>query len=111
MNDSFCVCCLFFSGDINVLRTILLYHINNGIFIGGGLEAGVTNLLKSLQGSNLKVMFVSSAARLNIFYLKSINCILSLINLLPLSIKVYKMYIDYSVKISFMVVSLLSGQI
>uniref|UniRef100_A0A8C4I7J1 Periostin, osteoblast specific factor b n=1 Tax=Dicentrarchus labrax TaxID=13489 RepID=A0A8C4I7J1_DICLA len=41
-------------GDINALRTILLYHINNGIFIGGGLETGVTNLLKSLQGSNLK---------------------------------------------------------
>uniref|UniRef100_I3JDQ3 Periostin, osteoblast specific factor b n=1 Tax=Oreochromis niloticus TaxID=8128 RepID=I3JDQ3_ORENI len=40
--------------DINALRTILLYHINNGIFIGGGLEPGVTNLLKSLQGSNLK---------------------------------------------------------
>uniref|UniRef100_A0AAX7TYD2 Periostin, osteoblast specific factor b n=1 Tax=Astatotilapia calliptera TaxID=8154 RepID=A0AAX7TYD2_ASTCA len=41
--------------DINALRTILLYHINNGIFIGGGLEPGVTNLLKSLQGSNLKI--------------------------------------------------------
>uniref|UniRef100_A0A672GJ78 Periostin, osteoblast specific factor b n=1 Tax=Salarias fasciatus TaxID=181472 RepID=A0A672GJ78_SALFA len=40
--------------DINALRTILLYHINNGIFIGGGLESGVTNLLKSLQGSNLR---------------------------------------------------------
>uniref|UniRef100_A0A4W6DXV1 Periostin, osteoblast specific factor b n=1 Tax=Lates calcarifer TaxID=8187 RepID=A0A4W6DXV1_LATCA len=40
--------------DVNALRTILLYHINNGIFIGGGLETGVTNLLKSLQGSNLK---------------------------------------------------------
>uniref|UniRef100_A0A8C9ZV21 Periostin, osteoblast specific factor b n=1 Tax=Sander lucioperca TaxID=283035 RepID=A0A8C9ZV21_SANLU len=40
--------------DINALRTILLYHISNGIFIGGGLEGGVTNLLKSLQSSNLK---------------------------------------------------------
>uniref|UniRef100_A0A8C2ZPI7 Periostin, osteoblast specific factor b n=1 Tax=Cyclopterus lumpus TaxID=8103 RepID=A0A8C2ZPI7_CYCLU len=40
--------------DINALRTILLYHFNNGIFIGGGLETGVTNLLKSLQGSNLR---------------------------------------------------------
>lgn len=49
----------FIPGDINALRTILLYHINNGIFIGGGLEAGVTNLLKSLQGSNLRVMYVS----------------------------------------------------
>uniref|UniRef100_A0A8D0D6T7 Periostin, osteoblast specific factor b n=1 Tax=Sander lucioperca TaxID=283035 RepID=A0A8D0D6T7_SANLU len=42
------------SSDINALRTILLYHISNGIFIGGGLEGGVTNLLKSLQSSNLK---------------------------------------------------------
>ena len=49
----------FISGDINALRTILLYHINNGIFIGGGLETGVTNLLKSFQGSNLKVKLVS----------------------------------------------------
>lgn len=50
---------VFISGDINALRTILLYHFNNGIVIGGGLETGVTNLLKSLQGSNLKVVFVS----------------------------------------------------
>lgn len=50
---------LCFSGDTNALRTILLYHINKGVFIGGGLETGVTNLLKSLQGSNIKVMFVS----------------------------------------------------
>lgn len=47
------------AGDMNALRTILLYHMNNGIFIGGGLETGVTNLLKSLQGSNLRVLFVS----------------------------------------------------
>ncbi|XP_077579411.1 periostin, osteoblast specific factor b [Stigmatopora nigra] len=51
--------------DINVLRTILLYHINNGIFIGGGLETGVTNLLKSLQGSNLRVMFANDTMRVN----------------------------------------------
>lgn len=50
---------VFISGDINALRTILLYHFNNGIFIGGGLESGVTNLLKSLQGSNIRVMLVS----------------------------------------------------
>ncbi|XP_048836120.1 periostin, osteoblast specific factor b isoform X2 [Brienomyrus brachyistius] len=42
--------------DVNALRTILLYHISNGIFIGGGLEGGVTNLLKSLQGRNLRVL-------------------------------------------------------
>ncbi|XP_022044874.1 periostin, osteoblast specific factor b isoform X2 [Acanthochromis polyacanthus] len=51
--------------DINALRTILLYHINNGIFIGGGLEAGVTNLLKSLQGSNLKVLFANNTMKVN----------------------------------------------
>ncbi|XP_066517042.1 periostin, osteoblast specific factor b isoform X2 [Hoplias malabaricus] len=43
--------------DPNALRAILLYHFSKGIFIGGGLETGVTNLLKSLQGSNLKVLF------------------------------------------------------
>lgn len=54
------MCGLFcISADVNALRNILLFHINNGIFIGGGLESGVTNLLRSLQGSNLKVMFVS----------------------------------------------------
>lgn len=52
-----------FLGDINALRTILLYHFNKGIFIGGGLENGVTNLLKSLQGNNIKVIFVSGADR------------------------------------------------
>uniref|UniRef100_A0A8C1SG42 Periostin, osteoblast specific factor b n=1 Tax=Cyprinus carpio TaxID=7962 RepID=A0A8C1SG42_CYPCA len=41
-------------GDVNALRAILLYHFSNGIFIGEGLETGVTNLLKTLQGSNLK---------------------------------------------------------
>lgn len=50
---------LWISGDTNALRTILLYHINKGVIIGGGLETGVTNLLKSLQGSNIKVIFVS----------------------------------------------------
>uniref|UniRef100_A0A673JC80 Periostin-like n=1 Tax=Sinocyclocheilus rhinocerous TaxID=307959 RepID=A0A673JC80_9TELE len=45
--------------DVNALRAILLYHFSNGIFIGEGLETGVTNLLKTLQGSNLKVLYVS----------------------------------------------------
>ncbi|XP_033486931.1 periostin, osteoblast specific factor b isoform X1 [Epinephelus lanceolatus] len=51
--------------DINALRTILLYHINKGVFIGGGLESGVTNLLKSLQGSNLKVMSANNTVQVN----------------------------------------------
>uniref|UniRef100_A0A4W5QU12 Periostin, osteoblast specific factor a n=1 Tax=Hucho hucho TaxID=62062 RepID=A0A4W5QU12_9TELE len=41
--------------DVNALRTILLYHFSNGVFINGGLEAGVTNLLKTIQGHNLQV--------------------------------------------------------
>ncbi|XP_035479512.1 periostin isoform X2 [Scophthalmus maximus] len=51
--------------DMNALRTILLYHMNNGIFIGGGLETGVTNLLKSLQGSNLRVLFANNTMQVN----------------------------------------------
>ncbi|XP_053279569.1 periostin, osteoblast specific factor b isoform X2 [Pleuronectes platessa] len=52
-------------GDMNALRTILLYHVSNGVFIGGGLETGVTNLLKSLQGSNLRLMFANSSMLVN----------------------------------------------
>ncbi|KAL7400764.1 hypothetical protein ABVT39_017427 [Epinephelus coioides] len=55
----------FLKSDINALRTILLYHINKGVFIGGGLESGVTNLLKSLQGSNLKVMSANNTVQVN----------------------------------------------
>ncbi|XP_008331438.1 periostin [Cynoglossus semilaevis] len=51
--------------DLNVLRTILLYHFSNGIFINGGLERGVTNLLKTLQGNNLQVMSVNNSIHVN----------------------------------------------
>ncbi|XP_076832187.1 periostin, osteoblast specific factor b isoform X2 [Brachyhypopomus gauderio] len=51
--------------DPNALKTILLYHFSNGIFIGGGLETGVTNLLKSLQGSNLKVLYANDSMQVN----------------------------------------------
>ncbi|XP_054611782.1 periostin-like isoform X2 [Dunckerocampus dactyliophorus] len=51
--------------DLNVLRTILLYHVGNGIFINGGLEGGVTNLLKTLQGRNLQVMSVNNSIHVN----------------------------------------------
>uniref|UniRef100_A0A8C4GIJ8 Periostin, osteoblast specific factor a n=1 Tax=Dicentrarchus labrax TaxID=13489 RepID=A0A8C4GIJ8_DICLA len=44
--------------DLNALRIILLYHFSNGVFINGGLEGGVTNLLKTLQGNNLQVISV-----------------------------------------------------
>uniref|UniRef100_A0A3B4BK17 FAS1 domain-containing protein n=1 Tax=Periophthalmus magnuspinnatus TaxID=409849 RepID=A0A3B4BK17_9GOBI len=51
--------------DVNALRTILLYHFSNGIFINGGLEGGVTNLLKSLQGNNLHVMSANNSIHVN----------------------------------------------
>ncbi|XP_061575692.1 periostin, osteoblast specific factor b isoform X1 [Cololabis saira] len=55
----------FLKSDTNALRTILLYHISNGIFIGGGLETRVTNLLRSQQGSNLKVMHANNTIKVN----------------------------------------------
>uniref|UniRef100_A0A8C7FZB1 Periostin n=1 Tax=Oncorhynchus kisutch TaxID=8019 RepID=A0A8C7FZB1_ONCKI len=54
-----------FTGNMNALRTILLYHFSNGVFIGGGLETGVTNLLKSLQGNNLRVLHANNTIRVN----------------------------------------------
>ncbi|KAM9348782.1 periostin-like isoform 2-T2 [Symphorus nematophorus] len=51
--------------DLNALRVILLYHFSNGIFINGGLEGGVTNLLKTLQGNNLQVMSVNNSIHVN----------------------------------------------
>ncbi|KAI4878238.1 hypothetical protein NFI96_020366, partial [Prochilodus magdalenae] len=51
--------------DPNALKAILLYHFSKGIFIGGGLEGGVTNLLKTLQGSNLKVLFANNSMQVN----------------------------------------------
>lgn len=52
------------TGDLNALRVILLYHFSNGIFINGGLEGGVTNLLKTLQGNNLQVLSVCTISHL-----------------------------------------------
>ncbi|XP_012693408.1 periostin, osteoblast specific factor b [Clupea harengus] len=51
--------------DTGALRTILLYHLTNGVFIGGGLETRVTNLFKTLQGNNLKVMIVNNTMMVN----------------------------------------------
>ncbi|CAJ1063862.1 periostin-like isoform X1 [Xyrichtys novacula] len=51
--------------DLNALRVILLYHLSNGVFINGGLEGGVTNLLKTLQGNNLEVMSVNNSIHVN----------------------------------------------
>ncbi|KAJ8338930.1 hypothetical protein SKAU_G00357160 [Synaphobranchus kaupii] len=53
------------TSDINALRTILLYHVSNGIFINAGMEGGVTNLLKSIQGKNLQVLSVNNSILVN----------------------------------------------
>ncbi|TNM84791.1 hypothetical protein fugu_008969 [Takifugu bimaculatus] len=53
------------AGDVNALRVILLYHFSNGIFINGGLEGGVTNMLKTLQGNNLRVFSVNNTIQVN----------------------------------------------
>uniref|UniRef100_A0A3Q3WA26 Uncharacterized protein n=1 Tax=Mola mola TaxID=94237 RepID=A0A3Q3WA26_MOLML len=55
----------FLKKDLNALRVILLYHFSNGIFINGGLEGGVTNLLKTLQGNNLQVLSVNNSIHVN----------------------------------------------
>uniref|UniRef100_A0A8C6MC22 Periostin n=1 Tax=Nothobranchius furzeri TaxID=105023 RepID=A0A8C6MC22_NOTFU len=52
-------------GDLNALRTILLYHFSDWILINGGLERGVTNLLTSLQGNNLQVKSVNNSIYIN----------------------------------------------
>ncbi|KAG7322412.1 hypothetical protein KOW79_013758 [Hemibagrus wyckioides] len=53
------------TSDLNVLRTILLYHFSSGIFINGGIEGGVTNLLKTIQGNNLQVLSVNNSISVN----------------------------------------------
>uniref|UniRef100_A0A8C4E157 Periostin, osteoblast specific factor a n=1 Tax=Dicentrarchus labrax TaxID=13489 RepID=A0A8C4E157_DICLA len=50
---------------ILALLIILLYHFSNGVFINGGLEGGVTNLLKTLQGNNLQVISVNNSIHVN----------------------------------------------
>ncbi|KAG8452764.1 hypothetical protein GDO86_004523, partial [Hymenochirus boettgeri] len=49
--------------DKVALQNILLYHLAPGVFIGGGFEPGVTNILKSLQGSKIMVKSVSTQNR------------------------------------------------
>ncbi|XP_047235067.1 periostin-like [Girardinichthys multiradiatus] len=51
--------------DLNALRNILLYHFSEGIFINGGLQAKVTNLLKSLQGKDLQVKSENNSIHVN----------------------------------------------
>ncbi|MFT7803880.1 periostin-like isoform X1 [Arapaima gigas] len=51
--------------NVDALRNILLYHFSNGIIIVGGLEPKVTNLLTTLQGTNLRVKLVNNSIEVN----------------------------------------------
>ncbi|KAM9320579.1 periostin isoform 2-T2 [Gastrophryne carolinensis] len=60
------------SADIEVLKSnklalqnILLYHLAPGVFIGGGFEPGVTNIVKSLQGTNIMFKLVNDSISVN----------------------------------------------
>lgn len=46
-------------GDKNALQNIILYHLTPGVFIGKGFEPGVTNILKTTQGSKIFLKEVS----------------------------------------------------
>ncbi|XP_074842982.1 periostin isoform X2 [Carettochelys insculpta] len=51
--------------DKNALRAILLYHVTKGINIGNGFEPGVTNILKTVQGSKLFLKTVNDTLLVN----------------------------------------------
>ncbi|XP_043929251.1 periostin isoform X3 [Protopterus annectens] len=51
--------------DKNALKTILLYHMNIGVLIGGGIERDVTNLLNSVQGSRILVKSANDTLLVN----------------------------------------------
>lgn len=49
----------FPAGDKNALQNIILYHLTPGVYIGKGFEPGVTNILKTTQGSKIYLKGVS----------------------------------------------------
>ncbi|XP_041440425.1 periostin isoform X7 [Xenopus laevis] len=51
--------------DKVALQNILLYHLAPEVFIGGGFEQGVTNILKSLQGSKIMVKAINNTLSVN----------------------------------------------
>ncbi|XP_018103137.1 periostin isoform X12 [Xenopus laevis] len=51
--------------DKVALQNILLYHLAPEVFIGGGLEHGVTNVIKSLQGSKIMVKAINNTVSAN----------------------------------------------
>ncbi|XP_004458075.2 periostin isoform X2 [Dasypus novemcinctus] len=51
--------------DRNALQNIILYHLTPGVFIGKGFEPGVTNILKTAQGSKVYVKGVNDTLLIN----------------------------------------------
>ncbi|XP_007438603.1 periostin isoform X1 [Python bivittatus] len=51
--------------DQNALRNILLYHLTRGIIIASGIEPGVTNILKTIQGGKLYLKMVNDTLLVN----------------------------------------------
>lgn len=52
-------------GDKNALQNIILYHLTPGVYIGKGFEPGVTNILKTTQGSKIYVKGVNETLLVN----------------------------------------------
>uniref|UniRef100_A0A8C9ALA3 Periostin n=1 Tax=Prolemur simus TaxID=1328070 RepID=A0A8C9ALA3_PROSS len=52
-------------GDKNALQNIILYHLTPGVFIGKGFEPGVTNILKTTQGSKIYLKGVNDTLLVN----------------------------------------------
>ncbi|XP_038617687.1 periostin isoform X2 [Tachyglossus aculeatus] len=51
--------------DKIALQNIILYHLTPGVFIGKGFEPGVTNVLKTTQGSKIYVKGVNDTLLIN----------------------------------------------
>ncbi|EPQ17951.1 Periostin [Myotis brandtii] len=49
----------------NALQNIILYHLTPGVFIGKGFEPGVTNILKTIQGSKIYLKGVNDTLLVN----------------------------------------------
>uniref|UniRef100_A0A2K6N2W9 Periostin n=1 Tax=Rhinopithecus bieti TaxID=61621 RepID=A0A2K6N2W9_RHIBE len=49
----------------NALQNIILYHLTPGVFIGKGFEPGVTNILKTTQGSKIFLKEVNDTLLVN----------------------------------------------
>ncbi|KAL1778174.1 periostin isoform X1 [Sigmodon hispidus] len=52
-------------GDKNALQNIILYHLTPGVYIGKGFEPGVTNILKTTQGSKIYLKGVNETLLVN----------------------------------------------